>query len=222
MPRVTLPPRSPRAVPAARSPHDAVRAVTARRLRSIPYVAAGSVLTLGAVAVLAVTFVKVGGRVPVLVVDQPVQVGQAISLEDLKVVDIAPGTLSSVVSADDESKIVGQPAAVPLVAGEVLTKQLVGVAAFPPPGFEVATAKLRAGSYPPHLVAGSRVQVMEPASGSDATARTVGTSATVTEVSSPDDQGEVIVGLLADQESARAVGSAPAESLSLVLLPVGG
>ena len=222
MPRVILPSRSAQAVPAARSPHEAVRAVAAKRLRSIPYVAAGSVLTLGAVAVLGVTFVKIGGRVPVLVVSRPVQVGQAIALEDLQVVDIAPGTLSSVVSADEESKVVGQPAAVPLVAGEVLTKQLAGTGVFPAQGFEVATAKLRAGSYPPHLVPGSRVTIVEPASASDATARTVAASATVTEVSSPDDQGDVVVSLMADQDSAKAVGSAAAESLSLVLLPVGG
>jgi hypothetical protein len=191
-------------------------------VRSIPYVAAGSVLTLGAVAVLGVTFLKIGGRVPVLVVARPVQVGQAIAVEDLKVVDIAPGTLSSVVFSDDESKVVGQPAAVPLVAGEVLTRQLVGAAAFPPPGFEVATAKLKSGSYPPHLVVGSRVQVVSPASASGAAAQTVAGAATVTDVSGPDDQGDVVVGLLADQESAKSVGSAASESLSLVLLPVGG
>jgi len=65
-----------------------------RRPRSVPYIVAGSVLTLGAVAVLGVTFVKIRGRVPVLVVDQALQVGQVTQADDLKVVDIAPGTLS--------------------------------------------------------------------------------------------------------------------------------
>jgi len=192
-----------------------------RRPRSVPYIVAGSVLTLGAVAVLGVTFVKIRGRVPVLVVDQALQVGQVIQAEDLKVVDIAPGTLSQVVSADDEAQVVGQPAALPLAQGEVLTRQLVGVAAYPPPGTAVATAALKSGSYPQNLVPGSRVQVVAPASASGTAAQVVARTATVTAVSTPNDQGDTVVSILTDQDSARAVGSAQADTLALVLLPVG-
>jgi hypothetical protein len=219
--RLTLPSRSVERVPSARSSSDAVRAVSSRRLRSVPYVAAGSVLTLGAVAVMGVAFVRVGGRVPVLVVARPVQVGQAIGQDDLKVVDIAPGTLDAVVSADDETQVVGQPAALPLLAGQVLTRGLVGAAAFPPPGFAVATSALKSGSFPPHLIAGSHVQVVAPASAAGAAALVVAKSATVTEVSAQTDQGDVVVSVLADQDSAKAVGSAQADTLALVLLPVG-
>lgn len=218
--------RSLRRVPAARaasgSTVSAVPAAAVRRVRSLPYAAAGSVLVVGAVVVLSVLFVKVGGRVPVLVMARPVQVGQAIGMDDLKAVDIRPGTLDGVVSADDEAQVVGQPAALPLVAGQVLTRSLVGVGAFPPAGFAVATAALKAGAFPLHLVAGSHVEVVEPASAAGAPAQVVARSATVTEVSAPSDQGDVVVSMLTDADSAKAVGSAQADTLSLVLLPVGG
>lgn len=226
MVRLLLSSRASRRVPAARpssgSSVSAVSAVAARRLRALPYAAAGSVLVVGAVVVLSVAFVKVGGRVPVLVTARPVQVGQAIGTDDLKVVDIAPGTLDAVVSADDEAQVVGQPAALPLVAGQVLTRSLVGAGVFPPPGFAVATADLKAGSFPPHLVAGSHVEVVAPASSAGAPAQVVAGSATVTEVSAPSDQGDVVVSVMADADSAKAIGSAQTGMLSLVLLPVRG
>jgi hypothetical protein len=179
-------------------------------------------LVLGAVVVGGVAFVKVGGRVPVLVVAAPVQVGQAISADDLKVVDIAPGTLAQVAFADEEKQVVGQPAAVPLVPGEVLTWQLIGAASYPPAGYGVATAQMKAGAYPPHLVAGARVEVVAPASAAGAAAQVVASLAVVTEVSAPTDSGDVVVSILADQDSAKAISSATPGSLSLVLLPAGG
>ena len=227
MSRLSLSSRRDSRVPGARTASGSnsgsagVVAASSRRLRSAPYAAVGAVLIAGSVVGLSVAFVKVGGRVPVLVVARPVQVGQALSAEDLKVVDIAPGTLDTVVSADDEARIVGQPAALPLVAGQVLTRSLVGSAAFPPAGFAVATAALKAGSYPPRLVAGSRVEVVAPASSAGSPAQVVAKSATVTEVSPPSDQGDVVVSVLADADSAKAVGSAQSGTLSLVLLPVG-
>ncbi|MBS2545484.1 SAF domain-containing protein [Catenulispora sp. NL8] len=179
-------------------------------------------LVVGAVVIGAIAFVKVGGRVPVLVVAAPVQVGQVITADDVKVVDIAPGTLAQVMLADDEDRVVGQPAAVPLVAGEVLTQQLVGTAAYPPAGYGVATAQLKAGALSPHLVVGAHVEVVAPASAAGTPAQVVANSAVVTDVSAPSDAGDVVVSVLADQDSAKAVSSATPESLSLVLLPVGG
>lgn len=222
---LSRPSRVSRRVPPARSSaksiSSAASVVSTRRLRAVPYAAAGSVLVVGAVVVLSVAFVKVGGRVPVLVVARPLQVGQVIGTDDLEAVDIAPGTLDSVVSADDEAQVVGQPAALPLMAGQVLTRSLVGSASFPPPGFAVATAALKAGSFPPNLVAGSHVEVVAPASSEGAPAQTVAASATVTQVSAPNDQGDVVVSVLTDAASAKAVGSAQSDTLSLVLLPVG-
>ncbi|ACU75734.1 SAF domain protein [Catenulispora acidiphila DSM 44928] len=222
MSRLKMPSRASSRVPTARSPHDAVRAVAAGRRRRVPYVVAGSMLVLGAVVVGAVAFVKVGGRVPVLVVGAPVQVGQVISADDLKVVDIAPGTLAHVAFADEEKQVVGQPAAVPLVPDEVLTWQLIGAASYPPAGYGVATTQMKAGAYPPHLVAGARVEVVAPASAAGAAAQVVASLAAVTEVSTPTDSGDVVVSVLADQNSAKAVSSATPGSLSLVLLPAGG
>lgn len=213
--------RQAQQVPPARSSSDAVRAVSPRRLRSLPYAAAGTVLVTAAVVTVAVTFVSIGGRVPVLVVDRPVQVGQPIASEDLRTVDIAPGTLTGLVRVDHESEVVGQPAALPLVPGEVLTRQLVGASTFPPVGSAVATVALKAGSFPQHLASGSHVQVVAPATATGTPAQVVAKVATVTEVSTPSDQGDAVVSMLTDEESAKAVSSQPPGTLSLILLPVG-
>jgi hypothetical protein len=182
-----MPSRTSLNVPAARSPQDAVRAVANRRIRRVPYAVGGAIVTVGAVLVVSMELVSVGGKVPVLVVAQPVQVGQVLTEDDLKSVDIAPGALADVVSSDDEAQVVGQPAALPLVAGQVLMKKLVGTAAWPPPNFGVATAQLKPGSFPPHLAAGAHVQVVAPANAAGAPAQVVADSATVTDVSAPSD-----------------------------------
>ena len=120
MSRLTLPSRPGPTVPSARTSTDAARTIIGARVRSVPHVAAGAAMVVGAVAVLGFAYLKIGGRVPVLVVDKPLQAGQTISSDDLQVVDIAPGTGTSVVAAKDEPSIVGKPAAVPLAVGQIL------------------------------------------------------------------------------------------------------
>jgi hypothetical protein len=219
---VQIPSRSSLNVPAARSSQDAVRAVSNRRVRRLPYAVAGAMITVSAVVFVAVEITSMGGKSAVLVVAQPVQVGQVLTADDLKSVDVSTGALAQTVSADDEAQVVGRPAALPLMPGEVLTSSLVGSALWPPANFAVASAQLKPGSFPPHLTAGAHVQVVAPASAAGAAAQVVAGAATVTDVSVPTDQGDVVVSVLADKDAAKAVASALPGSLSLVLLPVGG
>lgn len=219
MSRLTLPTRPGPTVPLARTSTDAARTVIGARVRSVPHVAAGAAMVVGAVAVLGFAYLKVGGRVPVLVVDKPLQAGQTITGDDLRVVDIAPGTGTSVVAARDEPSIVGKPAAVPLAAGQILGPQLVGAAQFPPVGEAVAAVSLKAGAFPPHLVVGSHVVVVDPATG-NAAAQVVARDATVTEVGAADQQGMTVVSLLTDEPSAKAISSVP-DGLALYVVPVG-
>lgn len=177
-------------------------------------------MVVAAVTVLGLTFLKIGGRVPVLVMDAPLQAGQVITAEDLRIVDIAPGTGTSVIEAKDEPSIIGKPAAVPLAAGQILGPELVGTAEFPPAGQAIAAVSLKAGAFPPHLVVGSRVVVVDPANGS-AAAQVVATDATVTEVGTTDQQGLTVISLLTDQPSAKAISSVP-DGLALYVVPAGG
>ena len=221
MPQLTMPSRSREKIPGARATVDPVRATSPKRLRSIPRAATGAVVTLGSISILAVLFLKVGSRIPVLVVAQPVSAGQIITAADLQVVEIAPGTLTGVVPSEDEATVVGQPAAVPLVTGEVLTRSLVGAAHFPPVDQAVASMHLKSGSFPPDLTTGSHVQVVAPSASPTSPVQVVANSATVTKISTPDDQGSVVVSVLTDPNSAQHVGAAPTDTLALVLQPAG-
>ena len=218
---LNMPSRSREKIPAARASVDPVRATSPKRLRSIPRAATGAVVTLASIGVLAVLFLKVGSRIPVLVVAQPVSAGQIITTADLQVVEIAPGTLTGVVSSDDETAVVGQPAAVPLVPGEVLTRSLVGATRFPPADQAVASMHLKSGSFPPDLTAGSHVQVVAPSASATSPVQVVASTATVTKISTPDDQGSVVVSVLTDPTSAQHVGAAPTDTLALVLQSAG-
>ena len=64
----------------------------------------------------------------------------------------------------EESSVVGRRVAVPLVAGAVLTSSEVGNAPPVGSGSDVVAVGLKAGSYPPDLAPGDRVQVVPVAS----------------------------------------------------------
>lgn len=194
--------------------------MSGRRVRSVPHVVAGLAMVLVAVVAIVGSFLHVGGRQAVLVVAAPVQVGQVITDADLKIVNIAPGEGTSVVSADDEATVVGKPAAVPLAVGQILGPQLVGVAQFPPPGDAIASVSLKSGAYPAGLAVGGHVAVMNPASGNTA-AQVLAQDATVTYVGSTDTQGMTVVNLLTDGATAKAISAVP-EGLTLFEVPVGG
>ncbi|MBS2545354.1 hypothetical protein KGQ19_00580 [Catenulispora sp. NL8] len=179
-------------------------------------------MTLGSIGVLGMLFLKVGGRIPVLVVAQSVPAGQVLTAPDLQVVEIAPGTLTGIVPSEREATILGQPAAVPLVPGEVLTQSLIGVAQFPPTDQAVASMHLKSGSFPPDLTPGSHVQVVAPSASPTSPVQIVADTATVTKISTPDDQGSAVVSVLTDPTSAQHVGAAQTDTLALVLQPAGG
>lgn len=221
MPPFSLPSRSRETVPPARTSVDPAQATSAKRLRSIPRAATGAAVTLASIGVLGMLFLKVGGRIPVLVTAQAVPAGQVITAADLQIVDIAPGTLTGVVSSEHEASIIGQPAAVPLVPGEVLTQSLVGTTQFPPADQAVASMHLKAGSFPPDLTPGSHVQVVAPSASPTSPVQIVAGTATVTKISTPDDQGSAVVSVLTDPTSAQHVGAAPTDTLALVLQPAG-
>ncbi|MEY9858526.1 hypothetical protein ABH935_004141 [Catenulispora sp. GAS73] len=186
----------------------------------MPHVVTGLAMVLVAVVAIVGSFLHIGGRQSVLVVAAPVQVGQLVTDADLKVVEIAPGTGTSVVSADDEATVVGKPAAVPLAAGQILSPQLVGAAQFPPAGDAIAPLSLKSGALPAGLAVGGHVAVVNPASGNTA-AQVLAQDATVTYVGPTDTQGLTVVNLLTDGATAKAISAVP-EGLTLFEVPVGG
>ncbi len=130
------------------------------RHRQLPLVVVGVLLVLGCALAFTDASLHLGSREEVLVVAQPVAAGQIVTGTDLRAARVSTGSGLDVVLSSQEATLVGRRAAVPLVAGSLLTTSEVGS---PPPvgsGFDVVAVGLKAGAYPPDLAPGDRVQIV--------------------------------------------------------------
>jgi hypothetical protein len=103
--------------------------------------------------------VRLGDRIQVLAVARSVAAGQALVEADLRAVSAAEDPKVRLIRTADLERVVGRTAVVPLVAGTLLTPDLVGEAGFPPAGKVCASVALKPGQYPQGLAAGSQVIV---------------------------------------------------------------
>ena len=136
------------------------------RRRQLPLVVVGVLLVLGCALAFTDASLHLGSREEVLVLARPVAAGQVLTGGDLRAARVSTGSGLDVVLSGEEATVVGRRAAVPLVAGSLLTASEVGS---PPPvgsGFDVVAVGLKAGAYPPELAPGDRVQVVPVTSSS--------------------------------------------------------
>ena len=143
------------------------------RHRQLPLVVVGVLLVLGCALAFTDASLHLGSREEVLVVDQPVAAGQVLGAVDLRAARVSTGSGLDVVLSGDEASVVGRRAAVPLVAGSLLTASEVGSSPEVGSGVDVVAVGLKAGAYPPELAPGDRVQVVpvtSTTSGGSATA----------------------------------------------------
>lgn len=213
-----------------------------RRRRVLPYVSLGAVLVIGSVVAFAVTAVGLGERTAVLAVARPVAAGQVIEAADLRQVSVAADEELGLVPAAEAGQVVGRTAAVPLAVGVLVTRSLLGAAAFPPAGKVVASVALKPGQYPQGLPGGASVAVYlsdpatttgaapvdatstgGPLTGAEASGGLVPLSATVLGVEpAGDGQGGVVVTLLLPAEAGARLAAAPATGLVLMQTAPGG
>jgi hypothetical protein len=198
-----------------------------RPRRNPVHIVAGALL----VVVLALAFMWIQLRsdqtVAVLVMARPVPAGHIITSPDLRVATVVPDAGVRLVAASQADTVVGRTAAVPLVAGALLSPDQVGPAAWPAAGEAVVALPLKPGRIPAGIAPGARVRVLTVAStegstGTSAAGGQAGVVATVVEVSREqvDASGTVVVSLLlraADAGVAAAGGDA-----TLVLLGPAG
>jgi len=171
-----------------------------------------------------------GSREEVLVVAQPVAAGQVVTGADLRVARVSTGSGLDVVLSGQEATVVGRRAAVPLMAGSLLTASEVGS---PPPvssGFDLVAVGLKAGAYPPDLAPGDRVQIVPVAStssgGTGTSSVTSGSPVRATvlsiEAASSDSDTPAVFSLQVARSDADAVASlAAAGQASLVEVGAG-
>src|ERR1700678_1789020 len=99
---------------------------TSGRHRQFPLVVVGVLLVLGCALAFTDASLHLGSREEVLVVAQPVAVGQVLSSTDLRAARVSTGSGLDVVLSGQEATVVGRRTAVALVAGSLLTASEVG------------------------------------------------------------------------------------------------
>jgi hypothetical protein len=204
------------------------RLASARRVRPA-YVKAGAGLVAVCGVAGGVVLSSIGGRVPVLQVVVPVAAGQKVTAEDLRTTGVAADAAVGLIPESQEDQVVGRIAAVPLVAGDLVTKGKIGSSAvFPPAGQAVASAELKAGSFPAELKPGDQVavQINVEGQGSVQVAQAPAVpsktmTATVVSVKAAQEVGSVDVSLLTDDASALRIGQAASNPVSVVVLAPG-
>jgi len=202
-----------------------VAATVTRPRRSPLFIVTGALL----VVVLALAFMwlqlRADQTVSVLAVARPVAAGQVIAAADLRTAQVVPDPGVRLVAASRAATVVGRTAAVPLVAGALLSPDQVGPAAWPAPGEAVVALPLKPGRIPAGIAPGARVRVLtvvaadSPAGDTD---EQDGALATVVEVADGvDASGTVVVSLLLKAAEAGRVAASGGEA-TLVLLGPGG
>jgi hypothetical protein len=151
----------------------------------------GGLLVVVCVLSYAYLAVRLGDRVPVLAVARPVAAGQVFTAADLTQLPAADDPATGLIPASQASQVVGRTAVVPLLAGTLLTRSLVGDAAFPPAGQVVASLALKPGQYPQGLAVGAHVSAFVTGSQGAAASAPSSTAPATT----PDQLGAVVVGV---------------------------
>jgi hypothetical protein len=180
----------------------------------VPYLSFGALLVVVCVLGYAYYASRLGDRVPVLAVAQPVAAGQGITAADLRQVSAANDASLGLIPVSQASAVIGRTAVVPLLPGTLLTRSLIGDAAFPPPGKVVASVALKPGQYPQGLGAGGHVEAFvsaattsgQPSGGSSGSV-SAGSGSRLSAVVlgvdlSGDGQGNTVVTLLLDASDA--------------------
>ena len=225
---------TPRTSTDGRQASNGARPATAQgrpagRHRQVPLVVVGVLLVIGCALAFTDASLHLGSREEVLVVAQPLAAGQVLTPGDLRAAKVSTGSGLAAIPATDESSVVGRSVAVPLVAGALLTSGEVGAVSPVGSGSDVVALALKAGSFPPDLAAGDRVQVV-PVSSPTNTASVGGTAgspvaATVLGVqAAPADSssGTVFSLQVAKSDADEVASLAAANEASLVQIGAGG
>jgi len=199
------------------------------RRRQRPWIVAGVLLVVGCALVFALASMRIGDRRPVLAVARAVPAGQVLSAADISEVRIAAGDGIRPVPASERRQVVGRTAAVPLVAGSLLTMAQVGPPSVLATGEAVVGLALKSGQFPPGLAPGARVRVIDTGAAATASASPSGDAgavlartATVVAVSAPgvDGSATTVVSIkAASAEADRVAVAAAGGRAALVLLP---
>ena len=210
-----------------KKPASRLRGTTRRR--SVPHLLLGALLVLACAAAFLVVSLNSGNREPVLALARPVAVGQVLTAQDLKQVNVAVDPGVSVVDATQAASVVGKTMSSSLPAGALLTLDAVSGAGVPVTGQAIAALSLKAGQFPGEVSPGAHVSVVFVPGQAGAALASPPTPdsatvwpAVVTSVTSPPNQQVTVVSVQLSQAAARQIAAVPAGQLSIVMLPGSG
>ncbi|MFC0531354.1 SAF domain-containing protein [Phytohabitans kaempferiae] len=182
-----------------------------RRQVNVPRVLVAAVLIVGFAVAGAVLAGRIDARIPMLALARAVPAGQVLTDGDLRVVQVATDAALDAISDDDRATAVGQPAAVPLAAGTLLSRAHLGAGQWPPAGQAIVAALLKPGAAPPGLTAGSQVLPLVAATDAADLPQVTPPAAPAVVVSvqaAADQSGDTVVSLLLPVADAARVAAA--------------
>lgn len=178
------------------------------RSRRPGLIAAAVLLIVGFALTGSVLVSRAGDTSEVLIAARPVPAGHAITAADLGVARVA-GSVRAI-GAGEMSTVLGRTAAVGLVGGQVLNRDMLAAAAVPAPDQAMVGLALRPGQFPADgLKVGDRVLAVVTPASTDTTAATAARALTTAEVYGlrPDSTSstDTLVTLLLPLDQANAV-----------------
>lgn len=166
-------------------------------------------------------------REAVLVVADPVAAGAVITADDLEVRDVS-GVEGAILESDGDG-IVGSTAAVGLVDGQVLTRDMVTTDPLPGPGERIVGLQLDATRAPADLAAGDVVVVIAvPPEGNPSTPdelddpTVLAPDATVAAATTIEGAGTRLTLVIPDSVAERVTAYVAAGRVALIQAPIGG
>jgi Flp pilus assembly protein CpaB len=199
------------------------------RRPKLSWVALGLAVVLAGGLFGAIALARVADRSPVLALAMPIERGEMLTDEHLRIVNVAADELLPLVSADSRRALVGQTATGPLPAGSLVTRDQFSDGPQVPAGSSVVGLALQPGEYPiTALAPGDRVEVVRTPDPTGARSDDGGSGASVltddAEVYAVGPLSETSVGLMVSltvpQDSGPAIAAAAAEGrVRLVLVP---
>jgi Flp pilus assembly protein CpaB len=162
--------------------------------------------------------------VAVLTLARPVTAGQALTADDLSIAHLSGSGVHGIAAAYAQ-ELVGETARASLPAGTLLTPQMLSTSSVPAAGQQVVAVALKPGAFPPELLPGGSVSVLQVTAANGAAGggpSVLVPSARVLRVEPDTASGVTVVSLVVDGSRALAVAQASAAGeVSLSLLPVG-
>ena len=164
---------------------------------------------------------------PVLVIAEPVPAGSVITAKDLEIIEVS-GVKGAIPSADSDT-VIGSTAAVGLVDGQILTRDMVTADPLPGPGERVVGLQLDATRAPAGLAPGDVVVVIAvPPEGDPSTPgnlddpTVLAPSATVASAAAIEGAGTRLTLVVPEPVAERVTAYVAAGRVALVQAPVGG